>query len=90
MKNIYDFNEINIMMENGCTRRDAEEHLKKGVTIYSPEDYLSMLREFPEVAEEMGISEIDQILKKCESGERIGDTIFTEYRKIPCIIEYVL
>ena len=90
MKNIYDFNEINIMMENGCTRRDAEEHLKKGVTIYSPEDYFSMLREFPEIAEEMGISEIEQILEKCESGGRIGDTIFTKYKGFPCIIEYVL
>ena len=90
MKNIYTFSEIEIMMENGCTRKDAEEHLKKGVTIYSPEVYFYMLQEFPEVAEEMGISEIEQILEKCKSGERIGDTIFTEYRKIPCIIEYVL
>ena len=90
MKNIYNFSEIEIMMENGCTRRDAEEHIKKGVTIYSPEAYFYMLQEFPEVAEEMGISEIEQILEKCEFGERIGDTIFTEYRNIPCIIEYVL
>ena len=90
MKNIYEFSEIDILKADGCTQKEAEKHLKNGATIYSPEDYFSMLKDFPEIAEEFGIFELEQVIKKCENNETSGDTDFTEYKGIPCVIEYIL
>lgn len=90
MKNIYEFSEIDILKADGCTQKEAEKHLKNGATIYSSEDYLGMLKDFPEIAEEYGIFDTEQIVKKCENNETLGDAVFMKYNGIPCVIEYVL
>lgn len=90
MKNIYNFSKIDILKADGCTEKEAKKYLEKGTTIYSPEDYLSMLSDCPDISEEFGIYKIDHIIEKCKNKETIGDTNFTEYEEIPCVIEYVL
>lgn len=90
MKNIYSFDKIEVLKADGCTASEAKKILEKGATIYTPEDYFAMLEENPEVAEEMGIAEIQQVLEKCKTNSQIGDTNFLEFRGIPCVIEYIL
>lgn len=90
MKNIYSFDKIEVLKADNCTEKEAKKHLEKGTTIYSPEDYFSMLQEFTEVAEEMGITGIQQILERCKTNSQISDTNFLQFRGIPCVIEYIL
>lgn len=90
MKTIYDFDKIEVLKADGCNEKEAEKHLKSGTTIYTPEDYFSMLQDFQEVAEEHEIEKIEQIIEKCKAETRSGDTFFTEYGGVPCVIEYVL
>ena len=90
MKNIYSFDKIEVLKADGCTASEAKKFLEKGAAIYTPEDYFAMLAENPEVAEEMGITGIQQILERCKTNSQIGDTNFLEFRGIPCVIEYIL
>ena len=89
MKNIYSFDEIEVLKADNCTEKEAKKHLEKGTTIYSPEDYLQMLKDC-NLREEMGITGIQQILERCKTNSQIGDTNFLEFRGIPCVIEYIL
>lgn len=49
-----------------------------------------MLKDSPETAKQFGCSGVDEVIKKCKSGFMVGDTSFTEYEGVPCVIEYVL
>ena len=90
MANIYSYNAIDVLKADGCSDKEAKAHLEKGTTIYTPEDYDKLLKDCPELAEEMNISGVDQILEMCKSDKRIVDTYFTTYKNIPCVVEYVL
>lgn len=90
MKDIYAFDKADVLKADGCTEKDAERFLQKGTAIYSPEDFFSMLKDSPETAKQFGCSGVDEVIKKCKSGFMVGDTSFTEYEGVPCVIEYVL
>lgn len=87
---IYDYAEIDVLKSDGCSEREAKKYLAKGTSIYSPKDCFQMLKDFPAVAAEVGISEEAQVSERCQKGEQMGDTHFTSYKGAPCVIEYVV
>lgn len=89
VKSIYDFSEVEVLKADNCTEKEAKKHLEKGTTIYSPEDYLQMLKDC-NLCEEMGLFNVLEIEKYCKQNKRIYDTFFTVFKSFPCVIEYVL
>lgn len=97
IKNAYGFPPEYILQDDGCTRKEAKDHLSRGTTIYIPEEYALMLSEMEdsgEYFEDMGIDPegniLEQVQKYCREGRHKGDTSFDNVQGIPYVIEYVL
>lgn len=99
MKNIYDFDKAEVLMNDKCTKEEAKKHLNKGACIYTPEDFLkNYVCEFynvDEALEEFGVSSLDDLLSACKSGNLSADCIssgifYHEGKEIPYVITYCL
>lgn len=97
IKNAYGFPPEYILQDDGCTRKEAQDHISRGTTIYTPEEYALMLSEMEDSEdyfEDMGIDLegpiLEQVQKYCQEGRHEGDTSFDNILGIPYIIEYVL
>ena len=99
MKSIYDMDKVSVLMDDYCTKREAEKHVKAGACIWSPEDFVKdfvMECDDPEeVIESLGCSSANEVLEKCKAGELRADCISSGFYRceddlIPYVITYVL
>lgn len=74
--------DIAILMKDRCTKREAEEFLRKGTTIYEdPNEYIQSLKD-------CGCYE-GQTLEQIRNGE-LSDVTLIDYKGHEYLIEYVL
>lgn len=74
--------DIAILMEDRCTKKEAEEFLRKGTTIYeNPKEYIQSLKD-------CGCYE-GQTLEQIRNGEP-SDVTLIDYKGHEYLIEYVL
>lgn len=86
---------IAILMADHCTRKEAERHLQRGTSVYSPEGFVEdfvMACDYPEeVLEEYGCKTPDQLLERCKAGNLFADCIScVEYDGEKYVIAYCL
>ena len=75
--------DIAILMEDRCTKREAEEFIRKGTTIYEdPKEYIQSLKD-------CGCYE-GQTLEQIRNGEKVPYAAMVEYEGHEYLIEYVL
>lgn len=43
-KSISDFDRVDVLVDNYCTREEAERHLKRGAAIFTPHDFWEEIR----------------------------------------------
>ena len=99
MGNIYDVNKIDVLMDDYCTRREAERHLKAGACVWTPEEFVEVWigeSDNPdETIESLGYASAESLLAACKSGQLRADCISNGMYKngedlIPYVITYCL
>ena len=99
MKTIYGFDKIDVLMDDRCTRQEAERHLENGACVWTPEEFVAVWvgeSDNPdEVIEGLGYSSSESLLAACKSGELRSDCISSGQLKdgddlVPYVITYCL
>lgn len=93
--NIYDIDQISVLMDDHCTEAEAERHLENGACIWSPEDFVSEWIENndcpDDVLESIGCESAADALAKCKAGAlRAADISNGFYRSGETLIPYVI
>lgn len=97
--NIYDFDNIDVLMSDGCTRKEAELHLNNGTEVFTPEDFVEsfvLACDAPsEILDAAGCKTIDELLDVCKTGKlRLQDSsngfYVYGYKSYPYVIVYFL
>lgn len=83
MKNL----EIEVLIFDKCTKKEAKHYLEKGTTVFNPDDYFEMLKDYG-LLESMNIKNKSDIIDMCKKSYKCEDTSFLMYNDIPYIIEY--
>lgn len=85
--------EIAVLMEDNCTKKEAEEHLKNGTTVYDePLEYIDSLQNcklLEDALEDAECATKQEYLDKIRKGE-IPDISMVEYQGHEYLIEYCL
>lgn len=75
--------DIAILMEDRCTKKEAEKFIRKGTTVYEdPEEYIQSLKD-SDCYE-------GQTLEQIRNGEKVPYAAMVEYEGHEYLIEYVL
>lgn len=99
MKNIYDVDKIDVLMDDHCTRQEAEKHLKNGSLVWTPEEfvgeYVANSDNPEETLEYLGCATMDELLSLCRDGKLIANDIANGIfrdgeNEIPYVITYCL
>ena len=97
-KNIYSIPDLYVLMDHGHSEKEAEEHLKNGTTVYSPEEWLVSLQEWDTETDDpcMELFNLSQeeMLSLCQKGDFNADCVESGLYKgdpaLPYVIVYVL
>ncbi len=81
--------EIEILMEDGCTKSEAEKHLKRGATVFEGEDFE---KHFNDYMDEWGVYEEERAKYKAMIDEKksVADWGIVEHDGETWYIMYVL
>lgn len=82
-------NEINILMNTGMTKADAERHLRNGATVYKVNEYLKFFDEYTESFDDDDKVKLRTFLEAGEDGS-IWDNDLTTCDGVQYYIEYCL
>lgn len=97
-KDIHCIPKLYVLMDHDYTRKEAEEHLKNGTIVYSPEEWITSLQEWDTETDDpcMELFNLSQeeMLERCKKGEFSADCVATGLYKgdpaLPYVIVYVL
>lgn len=98
-KSIYDIDKVSVLMDDHCTREEAERHLERGTCVWTPEDFVSIFVADSDAPsyflESSGCSSLDDLLEKCRSGILVADDISNGFYRdgddlLPYVITYCL
>lgn len=81
--------EIEILVEAGSTRSEAEYHLDRGTIVYEVADFLEFFEEYTQVCEPEDQARIKSFVEKGKDGV-CGDYTMVTYDGTQYLIEYVL
>lgn len=96
---IREFDQIDVLMSDGCTRTEAKRRLNRGSSVLTPEDFV---REYVansdaqhDILDEAGCETLEEFLDVCKSGklglEDISNGIYSDGGKsYPYVIAYAL
>lgn len=89
-KSISDFDRVDVLVDNYCTREEAERHLKRGAAIFTPHDFWEEIREDEEYKNALEVHNIDTIMERCKYSSYIHDIGYGMLERVPYVIQYVL
>lgn len=89
-KSISDFDRVDVLVDNYCTREEAERHLKRGAAIFTPHDFWEEIREDEEYKNALEVHNIDTIMERCKYSSYIHDIGYGMLEGVPYVIQYVL
>ena len=89
-KSISDFDRVDVLVDNYCTREEAERYLKNGAAIFTPHDFWEEIREDEEYKNALEVHNIDTIMGRCKYSSYIHDIGYGMLEGVPYVIQYVL
>ena len=89
-KSISDFDRVDVLVDNHCTREEAERYLKNGAAIFTPHDFWESIKDDEELQDDLEVHSIDTIMRRCQSGEYVSDISYGTLKGVPYVIQYVL
>lgn len=81
--------ELEILMQTGMSKRDAERHIENGVEIYEVEEFLNNFENYAEALEDEDKEKLRKFLENNKTGI-IWDNDLVEYDGKRYYIEYSL
>lgn len=89
-KSIHNFDPVDVLADNHCTREEAERYLKNGAAIFTPHDFWESIKDDEELQDDLEVHSIDTVMRRCTNGEHVSDISYGTLKGVPYVIQYVL